>query len=104
MKTRPKRPPAPTCTASGAFASSWPRARRAHFDEGVVMTIGRILDPTATIKDDTAGPGPGVKALAGERVGFRVHILWRSWGWVPEVWADELRKAGATVKFWRPAG
>ena len=68
------------------------------------MTTGTILDPTATIKDDIADPGPAVQSLAGKTVGFRVDILWRSWDWVSEVWADALRKEGATVKFWRPAG
>ena len=68
------------------------------------MTTGNILDPTAQIKDDISDPGPQVLSLIGKTVGFRVDILWRSWDWVSEIWAEQLRAAGATVKFWRPAG
>lgn len=68
------------------------------------MAKGLILDPTAALADDIASPGPEVGALAGKTVGFRVDILWRSWDWVSEIWAEELRKEGATVKFWRSAG
>jgi hypothetical protein len=65
---------------------------------------GNVLDPTVQIKDDIADPGATLDSLAGKMVGIRVDILWRSWDWVSEEWAEELTKAGATVKFWRPAG
>jgi len=68
------------------------------------MTTGLILDPTSSASDDITGPGPDASVLAGRTVGFRVDILWRSWDWVAELWADELRKLGAGVKFWRPHG
>lgn len=68
------------------------------------MTIGNILDPTASIKEDIADAGPDAVSLDGKTVGFRVDILWRSWDWVAEVWAEEMCRAGAQVKFWRPAG
>ena len=68
------------------------------------MTTGKILDPSSNIKDDISDPGPPIEALAGKTVGIRVDILWRSWDWVTDVWVPELRKAGATVKLWRPAG
>ena len=68
------------------------------------MATGNILDPTSQIKNDVTEPGPNLLALAGKTVGIRVDILWRSWDWVSEYWAAEMTKAGATVKFWRPAG
>ncbi len=68
------------------------------------MATGLILDPTSSPADDIATHGPDAGPLAGKTVGFRVDILWRSWDWVAEVWADELRKLGAEVKFWRPHG
>ena len=68
------------------------------------MTTGLVLDPTSSPANDITSPGPDAGELAGKTVGFRVDILWRSWDWVAEVWATELRKLGAEVKFWRPQG
>lgn len=60
-----------------------------------------ILDPTGTRDDDNPESGPAIGGLAGKTVGFRVDIMWRAWDWVSEVWAAELRKAGAEVVYWR---
>jgi hypothetical protein len=68
------------------------------------MPTGLVLDPTSSPANDIASHGPDAGSLNGKTVGFRVDILWRSWDWVTEVWAEELRKRGATVKFWRPHG
>jgi hypothetical protein len=66
------------------------------------MTL--VLDPTAALADDIADPGPDAGALAGKRVAIRVDMLWRSWDWVSEVWAEAIRREGATVEFWRSCG
>lgn len=68
------------------------------------MTRGLILDPSASHSDDIADPGPPLPDLDGAVIGFRVDELWRSWDWVSEIWAGELEKQGAVVKFWRAAG
>src|SRR5258708_35058313 len=68
------------------------------------MATGIILDPTSSFSHDIAGAGPDVGALAGCRIGFRIDMLWRSWDWVSEVWADLLRAQGAGVTFWRSMG
>ncbi len=68
------------------------------------MTLGLILDPTALRSDDITDPGPDFGAIRGKVIGFRVDIMWRAWDWVSEIWAEELRKAGADVKFWRAGG
>lgn len=68
------------------------------------MPTGLILDPTSSPANDISHPGPDAGPLAGKTVGFRVDILWRSWDWVAEVWAEELKKRGAKVRFWRPHG
>lgn len=65
------------------------------------MAIGKVLNPTAVRRDDIASPGPDAGPLAGKTVGFRLDEIWRSWDWVAEAWAEDFRKAGATVKFWR---
>ena len=68
------------------------------------MIPGVILDPTTSFASDIASPGPNVDSLAGKRVGFRVDMLWRSWDWTSEVWAEFLRAEGAEVSFWRSMG
>jgi hypothetical protein len=65
------------------------------------MAIGNVLDPTALRRDDIASCGPDAGPLAGKIVGFRLDEIWRAWDWVTEIWAEEFRKAGATVKCWR---
>lgn len=65
------------------------------------MAKGNVLDPTAVREDDIASPGPDAGPLAGKTVGFRLDEIWRAWDWISEIWAEEFRKAGATVKFWR---
>jgi len=65
------------------------------------MATGKVLDPTGTLAEDIASPGPDAGPLAGKTVGFRLDEIWRSWDWVAEIWAEEFRKAGATVTFWR---
>ncbi len=65
------------------------------------MAIGTVLDPTATRGDDITTPGPDAGPLAGKTIGFRLDEIWRAWDWISEAWADEFRKAGAEVKFWR---
>ncbi len=68
------------------------------------MTKGYVLDPTAHRADDITSAGPDAGPLAGKVVGFRVDEMWRAWDWISEIWAEEFRKAGADVKFWRSAG
>jgi len=58
------------------------------------MTIGNVLDPTSSFSNDIAGSGPDVGDLAGRKIGFRVDMLWRSWDWVSEIWAESLRADG----------
>ena len=65
------------------------------------MSKGNVLDPTAARTDDIASPGPDVGFLAGKTVGFRLDEIWRAWDWIAEIWGEEFRRAGATVKFWR---
>jgi hypothetical protein len=65
------------------------------------MSKGHVLDPKSVRADDIAAPGPDAGPLAGRTVGFRLDEIWRAWDWVAEIWAEEFRKAGATVKFWR---
>ena len=65
------------------------------------MTTGNVLDPTAMRTDDIASPGPDAGLLAGKTIGFRLDEIWRAWDWVSEIWAEEFRKAGAKVLFWR---
>jgi hypothetical protein len=65
------------------------------------MARGNVLDPMAVRSDDITSPGPDAGSLAGKTVGFRLDEIWRAWDWVAEIWAEEFRKAGATVKFWR---
>lgn len=68
------------------------------------MTLGRVLDPTATRQDDISSPGPDAGVLVGKRVGFRVDRMWRAWDWISELWADKFRAAGAEVSFWQSGG
>lgn len=63
-----------------------------------------ILDPTASLAHDIAEPGPEAGMLRGKRIAIRIDMLWRSWDWVSEVWAEELRAEGAEVTFWRSCG
>ena len=68
------------------------------------MTLGMILDPTATRSDDIAHPGPDAGSLVGKRIGIRLDQIWRSWDWISELWAEKFRAAGAEVSFWRSCG
>jgi hypothetical protein len=68
------------------------------------MPKGFVLDPTTERADDITSPGPDAGPLKGKVVGFRVDQMWRAWDWISELWADEFRKAGAEVKFWRSCG
>ena len=68
------------------------------------MSKGLILDPTGSAGADIAEAGPDVGSLAGKKVHFRIDMLWRSWDWVSEVWAELLREEGAEVAFWRSMG
>lgn len=65
------------------------------------MAIGKVLDPTALRSDDIATPGPDAGVLSGKTVGIRLDEIWRAWDWIAEIWAQEFRNAGATVRFWR---
>jgi hypothetical protein len=65
------------------------------------MSKGNVLDPTAVRRDDIASPGPVAGVLAGKTVGFRLDEIWRAWDWIADIWAEEFKKAGANVKFWR---
>lgn len=65
------------------------------------MALGKVLDPKAVRSDDITSPGPDAGPLAGKTVGFRLDEIWRAWDWIADIWADEFRKAGAEVKFWR---
>ena len=60
-----------------------------------------ILDPTAALAYDIAEPGPDAGDLCGKKVAIRIDMLWRSWDWVSEVFAEGLRAEGAEVTFWR---
>ncbi|SCW60833.1 hypothetical protein SAMN02927924_01617 [Sphingobium faniae] len=66
------------------------------------MTI--ILDPSASLAHDIADPGPDAGDLRGKKIAIRIDMLWRSWDWVSEVWAEGLRAEGADVTFWRSCG
>lgn len=63
-----------------------------------------ILDPTASLAHNIADPGPQAGALRGRKITIRIDMLWRSWDWVSELWADGLRAEGAQVTFWRSCG
>lgn len=68
------------------------------------MTLGKVLDPTATRALDNASPGPDAGPLAGKTIGIRVDIIWRAWDWISENWEAKLRAAGAEVTYWRSVG
>ena len=68
------------------------------------MAKALVLDPTASRSDDIAAPGPDAGGLKGKTVGIRVDQMWRAWDWISEIWAEEFRRAGAEVKFWRSCG
>jgi hypothetical protein len=68
------------------------------------MQTGLILDPSSSLGHDIAEFGPDAGPLAGKVIGFRIDMLWRSWDWVSEIWADALRAEGAEVRFWRSMG
>ena len=65
------------------------------------MAIGVVLDPTAKLNNDITTPGPDAGMLSGKNVGFRLDEIWRAWDWIADIWAEEFRRAGATVRFWR---
>src|SRR5262249_43810305 len=65
---------------------------------------GLVLDPTSMRADDITSPGPDAGDLAGKVIGFRVDQMWRAWDRITALWADEFRKAGAEVVFWRSGG
>lgn len=65
------------------------------------MTKGLVLDPAGAGVDDITSPGPDAGPLAGKTIGIRVDEMWRAWDWISEMWAEEFRKAGAKVEFWR---
>jgi len=65
------------------------------------MSTGTVLDPTAGSAKDIASPGPDAGVLAGRTVGIRLDEIWQAWDQVAEIWAEEFRRAGATVRFWR---
>ena len=65
------------------------------------MAIAKVLNPFAVRGDDISSAGPDAGSLTGKIVGFRLDEIWRAWDWVAEIWAEEFRQAGATVKFWR---
>ena len=68
------------------------------------MATGLVLDPTASMANDISSPGPDAGDLKGKLVGIRVDQIWRAWDWITEIWAQEFRRAGAEVKFWRSCG
>ena len=68
------------------------------------MATAIVLDPTASLADDIADPGPDAGSLQGKRIGVRIDMLWRSWDWVADIWAEGLRGEGAEVEFWRSCG
>ena len=68
------------------------------------MAMGIVLDPTALRADDITHNGPDLGDVRGKKIGFRVDIMWRAWDWVSEIWANELRAAGAQVTIWRAHG
>ena len=68
------------------------------------MTMGKVLDPTATRDDDVASPGPDAGLISGRRIGIRLDQIWRAWDWIAEDWAARLEAAGAEVSFWRSCG
>ena len=59
-----------------------------------------VLDPTAPAPADELGPGPDAGPLGGRRVGIRYDETWRSFEWVLDEWAADLRAAGAEVDIW----
>ena len=66
------------------------------------MTI--ILDPSASLAHDITDPGPDAGSLAGKKIAIRIDMMWRSWDWVSDIWAQGLRAEGADVAFWRSCG
>jgi hypothetical protein len=65
------------------------------------MTKGLVLSPTGVGVADITSPGPDAGVLAGKTIGIRVDEMWRAWDLISEMWAQEFRKAGAKVEFWR---
>jgi hypothetical protein len=59
-----------------------------------------ILDPTASPPETNPDPGPDAGELSGKIVGVRHDTAWRSFDWVIDEWARELRSAGAEVRTW----
>jgi hypothetical protein len=65
------------------------------------MSSGKVLNPSVALAVDCTSPGPDAGNLAGKIIGIRRDEIWRCWDWITDIWADEFRAAGATVKFWR---
>lgn len=65
------------------------------------MATGKVLNPMAARSEDITSPGPDAGPLAGKTIGIRLDEIWRAWDWIADIWAEEFRKAGASVKFWR---
>ena len=68
------------------------------------MVTGFVLNPTIARADDITSPGPDAGVLRGKVIGIRLDQIWRAWDWISEIWAEEFRKAGADVRFWRSCG
>lgn len=60
----------------------------------------RVLDPTAAPPEDDPDPGPDAGPLGGRTVGIRYDRAWRSFEWVIDEWARELRATGADIRTW----
>jgi hypothetical protein len=60
----------------------------------------RVLDPTAAPPEVDPDPGPDAGFLRGRTVGIRYDRAWRSFDWVIDEWARQLRSAGADVRSW----
>ena len=65
------------------------------------MAIDKVLSPKVLRASDIDSPGPDAGNLAGRTVGIRLDEIWRAWDWIAEIWAEEFRRAGAEVRFWR---
>ena len=76
----------------------------AHPGSLLAVATGFVLDPTASMANDISSPGPDAGDLKGKLVGIRLDQIWRAWDWISEIWAQEFRRAGAEVKFWRSCG
>jgi hypothetical protein len=59
-----------------------------------------ILDPTAIPQEAAGVDEPAAGSVAGKTVGIRLDRAWKSFEWVADEWARELRAAGAEVRSW----